>query len=537
MVQVCPNSKLSYNRPVYLGLSVYGGVQKVLEFSTLVPFGSKIWVLDERPGQSKLAPKSRALPFMGFTESPGIFKYWDGCAILTTRNAMYTNAETPDTTKSAPTRLLEGEKRDLTPIDECDDLFELVERARTPDNTAETGTAGGDVEETPETNGESDGEALEDDAQAPGGVGESDDAPEIPEVPEGPKRSIRLAGKPRMDYRVMNNKGIDAARSAANAAISDEEDPRNVHEARRSNHAEEWNDSMERELAQLETRNTWSKTDLPIGRKSIGSTWVYLTKGDGTRKSRLVAQGFSQIPRYDFFDTHSPVVHDEGICLLMAICAALGWSLDQVDVVSAYLNGILPPEEEVYMRQPPGFDDGTSKVLRLHKAIYGLKQSGRIWNQQLNAYFVENGWIWLLSDQCIYARFRNDSTTAVAVHVGDMAIGSSKISEMDIAKREIGGRFECKDLGPISKIVGYEVTRDYAKRRIKLSQGEYIRKLLARFSMTDANPVATPLCPNTNLTMPDPDAKILHDIPYRELIGSLLYAATGTRPDISYAVG
>lgn len=150
----------------------------------------------------------------------------------------------------------------------------------------------------------------------------------------------------------------------------------------------------------------------------------------------------------------------------MAICVALGWSLDQMDVVGTYLNGILPPKEEVYMRQPPGFDNGTSKVLRLHKAIYGLKQSGRIWNQQLNAYFVENGWVRLLSDQCIYTQFRNDSTTAVAVHMDNMAIGSSKISEMDIAKWEIGSRFECKDLGPISKIVGYEVMRDYAKRHI-----------------------------------------------------------------------
>jgi hypothetical protein len=96
--------------------------------------------------------------------------------------------------------------------------------------------------------------------------------------------------------------------------------------------------------------------------------------------------------------------------------------------------------------------------------------------------------------------------------------------------------FECSDLGPVSKILGYEVERDLTNRQTKIHQTEYIEKLLTRFGMNDANPVTTPLDPNVNLTRPDPKAEVLSDVPYRELVGSLQYAATGTRPDICFAV-
>lgn len=97
--------------------------------------------------------------------------------------------------------------------------------------------------------------------------------------------------------------------------------------------------------------------------------------------------------------------------------------------------------------------------------------------------------------------------------------------------------FECTDSGPVTMLLGYEITRNLEEQTTKMSQGRYIQKLLTRFGMESIHPVATPLDPNVSLNRPDLDTYILTDIPYREVIGSLQYATTATRPDIAYPIG
>jgi len=106
-------------------------------------------------------------------------------------------------------------------------------------------------------------------------------------------------------------------------------------------------------------------------------------------KAHLVAKGFSQIPGMDFNQTFAPVVRLETLRSIIAETIQRGWKLRQMDVKGAYLNGLL--KEEVYMAQPEGFDDRTSRVCRLIKTLYGLKQSGREWNEQLNKKLTEKG--------------------------------------------------------------------------------------------------------------------------------------------------
>lgn len=151
---------------------------------------------------------------------------------------------------------------------------------------------------------------------------------------------------------------------------------------------DEWIKAMNEELIALESNDTWSICSLPPGKHAIGCRWVYKVKlnADGTLeryKARLVAKGYTQQEGIDFVDTFSPVAKMNTIKTLVTVAAAKKWSLTQLDISNAFLNGDL--EEEIYMALPPGYTprEGTilppNPVCRLKKSLYGLKQASRQW--------------------------------------------------------------------------------------------------------------------------------------------------------------
>jgi hypothetical protein len=193
------------------------------------------------------------------------------------------------------------------------------------------------------------------------------------------------------------------------AAVMDpvSNDPLTVDEARSHPDWPEWKQAMNNEIEQLYKLGTFSLAALPKDRTAIACKWVFRVKRDATgeiirHKARLVAKGFSQIPGIDYEETFAPVVRIETIRLLLALAARYNLDVHVVDVIGAYLNGKL--DEELYMQQPELFCDGTTKVWRLHKALYRLKQSGRVWNGELNTNFLSRVYSRLFSDQCVYIK-------------------------------------------------------------------------------------------------------------------------------------
>ncbi|KAF0905494.1 hypothetical protein E2562_004459 [Oryza meyeriana var. granulata] len=137
------------------------------------------------------------------------------------------------------------------------------------------------------------------------------------------------------------------------------------------------------------SNQTWRLVPLPPGHRPIGLKWVYKVKKNAAgevikHKARLVAKGYVQQPGVDFDEVFAPVARIESVRLLLALAAQEGWSVHHMDVKSAFLNGELI--EEVYVRQPPGFTVAghEDKVLRLDKALYGLRQAPRAWNAKLD---------------------------------------------------------------------------------------------------------------------------------------------------------
>jgi hypothetical protein len=152
---------------------------------------------------------------------------------------------------------------------------------------------------------------------------------------------------------------------------------------------------MQHEYSSLMDNATWELVDLPPGRMVVNSMWIYKVKSDtagdvSSFKARFVAKGCSQRARLDYTKTFTPVIRMARLRLFLTIAAARDLELCQLDIDNAFLYA--PIKEDVYIRQPLGFSDGTSKVCHLRHCLYGLKQSPREFNMLLRAWLVDNGW-------------------------------------------------------------------------------------------------------------------------------------------------
>ena len=316
---------------------------------------------------------------------------------------------------------------------------------------------------------------------------------EIRNVPLAPtRRSSRSTTN--HDYRTLNNPAAQPSKTprvrfepeeqverAEHAFIAEgihdaTGAPRTYKEATESAEKLEWKQAMREELEMLKEKGTYELVDLPEGREAIGSKWTFVKKVDekgqvSRYKARLVALGCSQIPGIDFTETFAPVVRLESMRAALAIAAIEDLEIIQMDIRGAYLNGEL--KEEIYMRQPPGFEDGTGRVCRLLKTIYGLKQAGREWNREFDRQLSSIQLIKTAVDHCVYYRERDGERAWITVWVDDLLIMSTSRKEAERTKKEIEGLFETKDLGEPKRIIGIEISRDRDAGTITLSQRVY----------------------------------------------------------------
>ena len=191
----------------------------------------------------------------------------------------------------------------------------------------------------------------------------------------------------------------------------------------------------------VEWNRTWEMADLPAGHRAITLKWVYKLKKDETgavikHKARLVARGFVQQEGVDFDDAFAPVARMESVRLLLALAAQEGWRVHHMDVKSAFLNGDL--KEEVYVHQPPGFiiPGMENKVLRLRKALYGLRQAPRAWNAKLDSTLKQMGFQQSPHEAAVYRRGKGGNALLVGVYVDDLVITSTKEAEVEAFKEE-----------------------------------------------------------------------------------------------------
>ncbi|KAK1699306.1 hypothetical protein QYE76_016003 [Lolium multiflorum] len=227
-----------------------------------------------------------------------------------------------------------------------------------------------------------------------------------------------------------------------------------------------WRAAMEQEYQALLQNETWTLVPPPPRVNIIDSKWVFKVKkhADGSierYKARLVAKGFKQRHGLDYEDTFSPVVKPTTIRLLLSLAVSRGWCLRQLDVQNAFLHGLL--EEEVYMRQPPGFVSPAQPhhLCRLTKALYGLKQAPRAWHARLASALHTHGFIPSKADTSLFLFQRPRVTMYLLVYVDDIILISSSPTAATALISALGVDFAVKDLGPLHFFLGIEVAHRF----------------------------------------------------------------------------
>ncbi|CAA0832986.1 cysteine-rich RLK (RECEPTOR-like protein kinase) 8, partial [Striga hermonthica] len=236
-------------------------------------------------------------------------------------------------------------------------------------------------------------------------------------------------------------------------------EPNNAKEALKD---ECWILAMQEELEQLTRNDVWELVPEPSSGNVIRTKWIFKNKTDEfenvTRnKARLVAQGYTQTQGINFDETFAPVFRLESVRIFLSIACLMKFIVYQMDVKSAFLNGIL--HEEAYVKQPEGFKDpnNPNHVYRLKKTLYGLKQAPRAWYERLTMYLLEKGFKRGGIDQTFFALRTNEDLLAVQIYVDNIIFGSTSKKLVNPFVKLMSSEFQMSLVGELSYFLGLQV--------------------------------------------------------------------------------
>ncbi|RVX07945.1 Retrovirus-related Pol polyprotein from transposon TNT 1-94 [Vitis vinifera] len=369
---------------------------------------------------------------------------------------------------------------------------------------------------------------------APDGTVDSELENDILNIPIAWRKGVRSCTQHPIGNFISYDK-LSPTFRAFTSSITEIQVPQNIHEAFKY---PKWKAAVDEEVRALEKNGTWEITDLPRGKKPVGCKWIFTVKykADGNvdmYKARLVAKGFTQSYDIDYQETFAPVAKLNTVRVLLSLAANLDWSLHQLDVKNAFLNGDL--EEEVYMDIPAGLETTSNfnKVCRLRKSLYGLKQSPRAWFERFTKVVKRYGFVQCQSDHTLFVKhFLEGKLAIIIVYVDDIILTGDHEEKIDLLKKLLTKEFEIKDLGNLKYFLGMEIAR--SKKGIAVSQRKYVLDLLNETGMLGCKPAETPMDTTVKLEESDGSAPIDKGI-YQRLVGKLIYLSH-TRPDIGFSV-
>ncbi|GKD91176.1 putative ribonuclease H-like domain-containing protein [Tanacetum coccineum] len=294
---------------------------------------------------------------------------------------------------------------------------------------------------------------------------------------------------------------------------------------------------MQEELLQFKLQEVWTLVELPNGKRAIGTKWVFRNKKDERgivikNKARLVAQGYTQEEGIDYDEVFAPVARIEAIRLFLAYASFKDFVVYQMDVKSAFLYGKI--EEEVYVCQPPGFEDPDfpDRVYKVEKALYGLHQAPRAWYETLSTYLLDNGFQRGKIDKTLFIKRDKSDILLVQVYVDDIIFGSTRKEMCTEFEKMMHKKFQMSSMGELTFFLGLQVKQK--EDGIFISQDKYVNEILNKFGFSDVKTASTPMETHKTL-LKDEKGEDVDEHLYRSMIGSLMYL-TSSRPDIMFVV-
>ncbi|SCZ88409.1 BZ3501_MvSof-1269-A2-R1_Chr10-2g02534 [Microbotryum saponariae] len=514
------------------------------DVSSLRTFGCRAWHCLPSASRSALDPKAMPLIFVGLDDHSKAYRLFNPATrkVLLSRNVLFHESEFPASTQIHASFSPANPLPDvLTPAPDASDQGSPALARNVPDQELPAPFAS-DQGSAPDQG--SPDSALSTPCPSPRLRPSSYDfsalclAPEfsddVDDALHSPAPVCYLADAAAA---LLDTSSVDPAELVAPAR-----DPPHWRAAMASPQADEWRlaardefDSLSRDFSAF---TPIDQSLVPDDAKIIGSRFVFRTKRDQfgkikSYKGRLVARGDSQRSGIDFDETFAPVAKFTSIRALLALSAARGYHVHQADIDKAYLHGKL--DKPLYMRVPEGIAL-PGKVLQLHRSLYGLRQAGRIWNDEIDSTLLGLGYVATESDHCVYIKTVGDVHHYIALYVDNLLMIGPSLPEIERTLQGLERCYGVKRLGEAEYVLGIHIRRS-SDGSITLSQEQYLKDILARFGMSNAHPVATPMKSDLHLEIEINPAPFADRTRYLQAIGSLMYASTGTRPDLAYAVG
>lgn len=484
-------------------------------------FGSKCWYKVPNEKVKSLDRRANEAIMLGYATGQKGYKLWDvnKHKVVVSRDVKFEELPVSSSVK---------ESEDTTNDDPSDD------DSATYHPTDETETTSNDISEAENeesTSSPTDNTDFHDEIGPITTNNQTENADESIASATAPRRSGRVC-KPTSDWwktRALASITPDHLLTYATATKGEE--------------SQSWKNAIKSEYDSLIENKTWTLVPRSQARNLLTSKWVFKRKDVSDAnggslvkyKARLVCRGFQQKQGIDYEETYAPVIAFTTLRLFFAICASKGLEIDQMDVITAFLNGDL--DKEIYMEQPEGFLDSKHPgyVCKLQKSIYGLKQASRQWHEKIDKLLIEQmGFTTSPQDPCLYVRRDSGSIVIITLYVDDLLIASNSRRRIYSIKVQLSSRFKMKDCGRAKICLGLEIGNDPGNNILLLSQTRYAEKILERFGMLNAKPVVTPM--ESQISSTDLEGELMDPTLYRQAIGSLMYLAVGTRPDIQFAV-
>jgi hypothetical protein len=306
--------------------------------------------------------------------------------------------------------------------------------------------------------------------------------------------------------------------------------PKNLEEALASEHAKEWKAAYEKEVGVIADRGTYVPAPEWTGR-TVKSKLVFrvsrekeITGYELKFKARLVAQGFSERPGIDYFDTFAPTIATRSLHILLHIAAKEDLEIRHIDVAGAYLESTL--DTVIHMTLPKGMGGA---VVRLVKALYGLKQSGERWYEHLSKIVMDLGFSRCHSDPCVFQKGEGIRRVYLGVYVDDILVIGS-LAGCTAFEDDLRGKVTKIKTGDVLRYTGIEIDRNRSARTVTLTQGPFIKGFVEVEGMLGSSPKGSPASSLTNYATLERGS----EEPIWSVVGKVRYAVDHCRPEALY---